>query len=649
MSVVSMSTRGSNGRAGGVPGAAAALHVQEGHSRLVIARRGERWEVVEARTLGTADAATLAPLFEQHGVTRVVRIVPARESIARSVVVAGGDDAAMAGAATLLAEAELPAALEPYRRAAGVLPEAGGSESRTALLTGWTNAGAVPSPVSEVPETWVSPVAALALLRGDAGRAAVYAEAGEGVICVLVPGAEKAVARVLMEQPGTGDEWSQRVAKAVEETGQIAGVPGTAIQTFLGSARGAGNQRLLLESMAVSGVRARLGGVRDDRAWLDDYGLAIGAVLVATSELASVRGLAGLHAEKPREQLSPVEAATQWIARPRHAWAVIAAALALMLLLPMGLAYGRSVMLQKRTDKLKDLKVGREGLEKRAAMYAQLESVRWPMTKIMADISAATPVGVTITGMLLTAGQPASISGTADSPELLSKLQTNLNASRVFSNIRINRQDAKGSGIDFDISARVSPSVHVPVKLTDDTDFAKKPLAVRLYGEGASNTAGGSGGEHASSGGEHGRRRERGGGADRAEKSDKGEKADKAEKGEKEGSRRTATTASDAVPPPLSDADIAKLTNREAMREFSNRKSYIPKHPNLDAATKQRLTDEWMKCKEQMDKTRGTAAAPAPGATPATAPAAGAAPAAPAGTPPATPPATTPAPAGGPK
>jgi Tfp pilus assembly protein PilN len=573
-------------RAGKPNGGVAVLHEQEGRHRLLIARRRDRWEVVETRTLQSLDAVVLRPLFEQHDVAQVVRIAPGRETVARCTQVPSGDDAALAGAAALMAEVELPATLPPHRRAGGVLP-GGMAEQRTALLTGWMPGGQAAAPVTEVPEVWVTPVAALSLLRGDSGRGAAYCEPSEGVICLLVPGAERTVARVLVEEPG--DTWPEAFARAVVEAQQIAG-SGEPESPLLASV----GKRLLLEAGAAANLKVRIAGVREDSGWLDEFGLALGAALVAGADQASVRSLAGLHAEAPRPRLSPVEAATAWLARPRNAVAVTAAALVVMLLAPMGLAYGRATLLEARADKLKTLKVGREGVEKKAAMYEQLERSRWPMTKLLADVSTATPVGVTISTLTLSVGQVMTVKGTAEAPEDLTKFQASLNATRVFGNVTVTRQVAKGAGYEFDLSARVMTNPHVPVKLTEESDFAKRPLAERLYGEGASNTAA------VSAGGESTAERPR----RRSETRVSGEAPARSEAE----SRRPAEVKPAAVPPPLTDADIAKMDRTTAMREWSSRQAYVQKNPQLDAATKQRLTEEANKCKEQMQK--ATAAPP---------------------------------------
>ena len=121
-----MASPGKGGRANG-NGVWAAVHQQEGKWRLVMARRGERWEVLESRTLMDGDLASLPAVFEQQGVSHVVRVSRGRETVARCIPVPGGDEAGLVAAVSLLAEAELPALLPSYRRAGGVLPNGDGA------------------------------------------------------------------------------------------------------------------------------------------------------------------------------------------------------------------------------------------------------------------------------------------------------------------------------------------------------------------------------------------------------------------------------------------------------------------------------------------------------------------------------------------
>jgi Tfp pilus assembly protein PilN len=572
----------------------------------------------------------------QAGVSHVVRVAPGRETVARFVQVPGGDEAGLLAAVSLLAEAELPSNLASYRRAAGVLPMEGLSDMRPALLTGWMNGSSAPDAVSPIPEAWTTPAAALALLRSDAARAAVYTEPTEGLVCLLVPGPERSVARVLVEQPTADETWTNTVTAAVIEAAQMAGAPSAYAQSLSAECRTGRGVRLHLEPASLASIRMRVSGLREDRGWLDDFGIAIGALLVAGSDLATVRALAGLHARAPEVERSILEVASEWLGRPRNAWATVAAACALMLLGPLGLAGARKTILEHRARQVQDLRVGAEGLEKKAAMYDQFNASRWPMTKLLADVAQATPVGIVVTNLQITNGQGLVLQGTADSTELVNTLEANLEATRVFGSVSLNRVDTKSESVtEFDVSAKVvQPSALV--KITEQTDFAANPLAARLYGQGASNTAPPSGASRE----DRGDRGDRGG-----RRRDRGERSTDAggnggDRGDRE-SRRPAPSTPSEPPAPLSDADIAKMDFMTAVKEWASRQSYVQKNPTLAAGVKQRLNDEVAKLKDQRDKMKNKAPEPAPAATASpsggpAAPAGGAAPASAPAPPPAT-------------
>jgi len=250
------------------------------------------------------------------------------------------------------------------------------------------------------------------------------------------------------------------------------------------------------------------------------------------------------------------------------------------------LSWGRLALLDSRTARLAEMRVGREAMERSAAMYSQLERSRWPMTKLLADVSGATPVGITVTNLRLSPEQGLAIQGTADAADLVNTLQANLNKTRLFSNIKINRVESKSQSLaEFDVTADVTQP-HAPSKPVED--FAARTLAQRMYGEGASNTSMPVARTDEGSGS---RRRVERGGSERptAERANGGEQADS--RPSEAGSRRPSSMP-EAVPPPVSDEDIAKMDRSAAMKGWTNRKSYIQKNPGLDAATKQRLEDE---------------------------------------------------------
>jgi len=212
------------------------------------------------------------------------------------------------------------------------------------------------------------------------------------------------------------------------------------------------------------------------------------------------------------------------------------------------------------------------------------------MTKLLADIAAATPVDIVATDVHLTAGQGLSaqgsvtIQGTAKSRELVNEFQENLTKTRLFRDVKQPRSESTSEGlVEFTITADI-PRGQGHVKVDKPADnFGKtkgKPLVVRMYGEEGAKliAAGGSapaGGDDAKKGS---RRGDRGDGKD-----------DPAE------SRKPSST--DTLPPVVTDEDIKKMDKTTATKEWIARKVYVQKTPTLDSSIKQRLQDEEAKIK----------------------------------------------------
>lgn len=534
---------------------------------VIVHRAPGRARMTEARTFPAADRAGLRAWLDGHTPAEVIRVAPARESLCRAAELPGmADPGTLAPALALLAEAELPAAAA-HRRAGGLLtlPDGG----NTGLLVGWTGEGR--EPLSAAPEFWTTPSAALAMLWRGRG-VAVFAERSEEAVCVLVAAPARPGARVVLEQADTDAAWRRVVEEVVRETAAAAGA-----NTPMTPGPG-----LTLDPASRGDVSAMVDGVSADEPWWQSYGLCLGAALAATDPDASVRGLAHLTTAAPIPRRSRVAVAADWLAHPRRAWGLAAAAVLAVALVPVGLAWARAKMLQSRVDAIEKLAGGRDELERKAALYAQLELARWPMTKLMGDVSQAAPVGVTVDTFRLAMGQGLTIHGSAKSAELVNEFQARLGKTKVFAEVSKSRVEAKGAGrLEFDLTAKVVQP-NVPVSGAEDYASAGKTLAERLYGAGAKLPAA------TVKAPERGSRDRDRGGDDRGATSD-----------------RRPSTASDTVPAVMSDAEIAKMDFNAATRGWTSRKSYVQKNPALDSATKQRLQDEEQKMRDRAAAARG--------------------------------------------
>ncbi|MCC6660269.1 MAG: PilN domain-containing protein [Phycisphaerales bacterium] len=539
------------------PHRVAGIREHAGRLWLVALQNRTGLAVLESRSLDARDSAGLRDILHRHRVEEVVRLAPAAETICKSVSVPAGDPDAVASALALMAEAQLPDALPRHRRASGAIPDVDRHGQKSGLLTGW-RAGSEPVPLDgDTEERWTTVPAALAVLSGTAPVAAAR-DAGVGsggAVSIIVRGPTRTLARVLIT------EREADFGAAVHETAQAAGV----------GADGRADGDLWLDERARASVAGVVSGLPADGAWLREYGLALGAAMVAVGS----RGLTDLSASAPGTRTGAVERTLDWLSIPGRAPAVIAAAVALMLLVPLGVSWGRSAVLASRAGALDESAGQLADLDRQAALYEALDQSRWPMTKLLADIAAATPVGVVLDSVRLSPETGVGLDGTAPSPEHIEKMQAAFNKTGLFRDLRIDRQESTDAGVKFSVSAKVA-SPHV--RVADAEDFAGRSLAVRLYGDGASNTA-----YSASSAHDTGRQRAR---AERAERED----------GSGDGAPRSpdrpAASGPATIPPPLSDADIEKLDATAAGKRWAEYKSLIRTLPAADAATRDRLSAE---------------------------------------------------------
>ena len=559
-----------NGHTQGAP--IAGLYERNGAFALVIVRARGRTGVALARTFSPGQETELIAALSSAGVGRLVRIAPARRTVCRVAPVPPGSPDELAAAASLMAEASLPDEIPAHRRGAGILPGSGPAGAH-ALLTAWRTGDDTMVSVPWPDQRWTTEIAALAVLAGGRG-AAVAARHESGAISIIAPGVGRTAARVLIETTETRAAWDAAVARHLSETCASVGAEAPEFSP---------RRELLLTDSAAASLRSGIDGVPSDPAWLDTYGLALGAALVALSPEPGAQRLAQLTDEPPWQRAPWPERAAGWMGVPRNAAAVIAMAIVIALLSPLGFAAARVAVLTKKTAGLPDQDKLRAQIQQRAAVYREMEQVRWPMTKLLADISAATPEGVTVDSITLAPDQGLAFKGNAESQQLLTQLQKNLNDTHLFEKLKVARAETTSSGVSFDVSAEVI-SPHTPVKPVDD--FATKPLVVRLYGEGA--TAGPS---------DDGSRSDSGNGGRRAGREDRGDRRGRGS----DGPSARPTPAKLEIPAPLSDEQIAAMSDfGTVLKEWTNRQR-VANSGQADAAAKARLEHEVEKLKERRD------------------------------------------------
>ncbi len=588
-----------NAGAGGTtrPTRVAALHRQGDQWRLVVAERTTTGSgrIVASESVPFGDVAAALSAVNRHQAQRIVRIIPACAVICRTLELSDGPEESLLSALALQAEALLPAAVPGHRRAVGLLSTAvdGGREEdskprRVGLLVGW--AGAAPEPaVRAESETWVSESVVLSGFIGGLGSTMVaWADSDSGSIALVGAGDGRVVVRGIRETASSRAQWESAVTTALHEASTVVGVrPAPEIEFDAEGVRG-----LALDPAARRRLAAMADGTRgSDAGWLHQYAIAAMGAASCVSAGAGTVGLFSLPDQARGEHRSLIEHAAVWISRPRHAWAVSAAALAIMLLAPLAYAAARNALLGWRVSQVErdaTAQETQEALEKRVAVYAELDARRWPMTKLIADIAGAMPVGTELEFAQLGVGDRVVLRGTAESLDLVGKMQGTLSASSVFENFEIDKAGPASGGtyaVQFDLSGRV---VRPYADGKGLEDFTESTLARRLYGDRADEALA------AQRDGATGEAAVRASGGSRTG-------------GTGSGARREIfdrTTGSEAkapepIPEPLEASAISKMTREDAGRELASRRKAASR-PDIDAESRQRLRDEQDKLRQRL-------------------------------------------------
>jgi hypothetical protein len=593
------------------PSRVGALHRQGDSIRIVVATVDQSGgvTVVDSRTIRASDAGAMTALAADRRIGTLIRVISSSSTIGRCVALpappAGAGDRSreeLLAALSLVAESELPSSIPPHRRAGGIIRLGPDGSNEAALVVGWpVKEGDAAGPRPGAMQRCASELAALAGLAGLLGGAelAVYADREAGSAAILASGRNgsaglngstsgggRTSARVLRADTSSDAAFAASVRGAVDEALAAVGAD-------LASLPSVSSEPVQLH--LVSAGAERIAGASMDPDWLRQYGIALGAIALAASSDPAARSLASLRALPPDERIGRFRRLLNWAAVPRNAVGLIAACLLMLLLCPLAVAAGRHWVLSERSGGLSALQERLQVAARRAAFYEQLRLKRWPMTKLAADIAGAAPVGVTLDHLALSREQGLTVSGRADSAELVNEFAKNLRDSRVFDGVGTPSVESESSAVKFNLEARVvSPLFPGPRA----GDFRTQALAVRLYGDRAAQTApsdSDTGPSPAASSAQGSREAPASSSGDASERRATRPRTPRDADTTTSGERKPAS--SDAIPPPLSDADIAKLDRNAALKEWTSRKSAATK--DVDADTKRRLLDESEKAKQR--------------------------------------------------
>jgi len=549
----------------------AALWERGGVVRVVVVAPGATPSLVEA--FESANLKQARDRLAAGKISRVVRIASGGSCVAKIEKLPEASGPELDAAIDLLAEAVLPEDAPKHRRAAARVETPAGP---AVLATAWH--GPAPEEIEGLDERWMAEPAAMMLSFGAESSISLSPDRTSGSLVVVAAGAGKTVIRCTRLDPAASERWDAAAGAAAAAAG-VATTPMPATDEVATSASG-------------EGLREMLAGVPRDRGWLSKYAIpaAAAAHLAAGGRLSAMTGGEGAGREPAVLRLAT------WLSSPGNAMTLLAASLAVMLLAPPLLAGARAGILHLRSGDYREAQTQRAELSKQAGLYQQLEQTRWPMTKLWADISNATPQNVVIEAMTIEreGTRGLTLRGRADSSADLVLLQKNLNNTGVFANVQIGQSETTGASTSFTLQAAVIGPTVASRKIDD---FAKETLQQRLYKNGARPTTRTAAPEppddegmddatpaRAEGESDRGRTVPSGGGV----------------AGEQTRPAETRGARAGEAPAPLTDEQIKAMDRTAATREWASRLS--ASRNAKDPADKARLTEEAAKLRARMNE-----------------------------------------------
>ncbi len=483
----------------------AVLHGTAGTIRALIARGTEvgAWQTFEAGRHGE-----VADWLGAEHAASVIVVLPSAAVTCRTFSLPDADEAQLTLALALQAEAHTNSGVPEHRRATAVLHAAAGESSRSGILVAWPPVAGDPG-VPDLPSIlepgggdvrFIADIAALAaLLNGERpDQPLLWADRHDGSLAMAISHANGAILRAA--RVDTGAAWAQGVARALAETALSVGHTPAFTESMVASASATpvvtgDTASVLLTRSVIDSAASRAAGAPQDDAWWRHYGIAMGAFLATTDQLAP---LAQLRLAAPSPSPSRARRLATALSNPRVAVKFVAVCLLVATLAPLLASGLRLGLLKVKLPELSSYLTTARQANVELAIYAELKENAWPMTKLLSDIACSTPQSIDIDTIRLRHGKDLTIDGRAkpdsksnlSAQEVVTLFQDNLRSTNIFEEIEPTWSDPNSFGAyEFSLNAKVAHPYHrneYPLEL----DYGRWPLADRLYGESPDAAAG---------------------------------------------------------------------------------------------------------------------------------------------------------------
>ena len=437
--------------------------------------------------------ASLESLIESHEPDQIYVVLSGSQSVCRTTTLPDVDQDQIVEALRLQAEARFLGTTPSHRRVMAPLDSAVGETNRVGLIIAWPEQQTieVPTCLDEacfIPDT----VALAALLDGiRPTEPMLIANPADGSVSIAISHANGAAIRATKEDNSSIDTFKAGLLSITRETAEIHNHSASFVNGLINNLEMqlasfvADNPIVILPEVITEHAGASLAGCESSNDWWKTWGILAGSTIAATGLLEP---LTTLKRSAPEINPSFTEKVTQSLESPRLVKRLITAALVCIIFGPAllaGIRLGLLEMLNPNVSVQYALKVESK---QEQIVYKELEKSAWPMSKLIADVTNHTPVGIDLESIRIDIGEPISVRGRAlsadgmSAAELIAKYQESLQSTGIFKDVQFSYDTAGTYGDrDFDLWATVADPLRRP-RLTQDEDFGVWTLAMRQDG-----------------------------------------------------------------------------------------------------------------------------------------------------------------------
>ena len=435
------------------------------------------------------NASELDRWLTAHEVTHVHTLLSAGRTITRVLELNISEEGDVEQALRLQAESHLLGGAPAYRVGMASLP-ARAEQQRQGILFSWPDKGEVTIPDTNATIWFVPETAALLGLvpKEVQGGLFVHSDRRAGSLSILLDTPKGLIARSTRVSEDE-NEWREDVVKAIVETAISSNMSTEEVKSLKDLADqhirlsdGTGDECLIIPDQVQSQI-ADLSPVPLDEPWMNEWGLALGALLAQSGRLAP---LTRLQSDRQVQNVGRGREGLRTFSQTQTTMMVLAATLVAMTLVPLVSAWTSNAIIKSKIDDLDSLTEALDTHDTQRGVYNEVALRSWPMTKLLGDLANCIPLGIEADTIMVNEGDSIILRGRAASYKgispnvLLGNMLTQLDDTGVFENATYSNEPINSSGvIEFSLTATVkAPFLYVR---SFEHDFGKVPHVQLRY------------------------------------------------------------------------------------------------------------------------------------------------------------------------